>query len=64
MYIFDKAMHLDFLCKIQFGKELVKHEFYFHVTKNICVSFEYYLYYFILDRKEASQIIVIQKQID
>lgn len=64
MYIFDKAMHLDLLCKVQFEKELVWCEFYFHVIKNIRIFFEDYLYYFILNRKEASQIIVIQKQID
>lgn len=61
MYTFDKATHLKFLCKILFGKRLVRHVFCFR--KKIHVSFEYF-YVILLDKKDVSQFIVIQKQID
>ena len=64
MYTFNRARQLEFLCKILFGKSLVWLVFCFHIIKNIHDYFEDSSYYFMLDKKEGSQFIITQKQID
>ena len=58
------AGQLEFLCKILLAKRLVWPIFCFHIIKNTHDYFEDFSYYFILDKKEGSQFIITQKQID